>query len=414
MLMCLRRRSRKKPGLGLFGATFLWCVALSVNAATQELTAEFTPDPRNPMNNKFINTTPESGICPWHIPARCKQLGIFSIRTWDISFRSSGPMLFNPDNPANPRKGVMFKVPSEWRSLDVVSESGERRTVEVRIAGIGNVVTVARPATYNSWGPRNWQYAPAPCGSTGYLIGTQQSVMWFWMVPEGIGACNLAHNMDVPAVDYGNLEYAYELRTPNPLAMQTGIYRGSVAYSMGPNKDFDFGDVMIPNDETLVFNFTLDVRHILKVEIPPGGNNVELVPQGGWQSWVQQGRRPTRLFRDQTFNLQASGRFKMELQCQFPSGNTCAIQSDDGTGVPLNISVSLPAGIGDENGQNVSRRPLLLDGSTTHLFASAHYVDRRPGTLHFEVPTDEMAQMFTPGAPGKYSGTVTVIWDSEV
>lgn len=322
--------SRKKRGAGLLSAGLLWGLALSASAATQELTAMFTPDPQNPLNNKFVNTTPESGICPWHIPGWCKLLGIFSIRTNDITFHSSGPMLFDPDSPGDPRKAVMFKLPSEWRTLDVVSDNGDREVVEVRIAGIGNRFDVTRPATIHSWGPRTFQYAPAPCVSTGFLTGTGQFALWFWLVPEGIGVCNLPHINDVSGLVYGNFEYAYELRTPNPLTMRNGTYRGSITYSLGPNKDFDFGDIMLPSDDTLVFNFTLDVEHILKIEIPPGGSNVELVPQGGWQSWVQQGRRPTRLFRDQTFNLWSSGRFKMQLECQYPQGNTCAIQSEGG------------------------------------------------------------------------------------
>lgn len=412
--MLLKNRCRKSPLVALFSAALLWGVALSVSAATQDLTAKFSPDPQNPLNNTFTNTTPESGVCPAHTPALCKALGILSIRTTDITFSSNGPMLFNPGGPADPRKGVMFKLPSEWRRLDVVSETGQRETVEVRIAAIGSWLRVTRPATIHSWGPRTWQYAPLPCLSTGFITGNSQNVLWFWLVPEGVGACNLPHTEEVPGLAFGTFEYGYALRTPNPLTMGTGTYRGTIAYTVGPNQDFDFGDIMIPNDNTLVFNFTLSVEHILKIDIPPGGNNVELVPQGGWQSWVQQGRRPTRLFRDQTFNIWSSGRFKMELQCQFPSGNTCAIESEDGTGVPLNISVSLPNGIGDVSGQRVSRLPLLLDGSTTGLFTPTHYVDRRPGTLHFEVPADAMAQMFVPGAPNKYAGNVTIIWDSEI
>lgn len=412
--MLLIPRFRKNRGVALFSAALLWGAAFSAGAAIQELTAKFSPDPQNPLNNKFINTTPESGICPWHIPAVCKQLGIFSIRTNDITSISNGPMVFDPNGSVDSRKGVMFKLPSEWRRLDVISDTGDKETVEVRIAGIGNRFDVTAPATVHSWGPRTFQYAPAPCGSTGYFVGTTQYALWFWLVPEGVGSCNLIHTNDVPAMEYVNFEYAYELRTPNPLTMRNGTYRGTIIYSLGPNKDFDFGDIMIPADDTLVFNFTLSVEHILKIEIPPGGGLVELVPQGGWQSWVQQGRRPTRLFRDQTFNIWSSGRFKMQLECQYISGNTCAIQSEDGAAVPLSISTSMPHGIGDQNGQPVNRLPLLLDGSTSHLFTSTQYVDRRPGTLHFEVPASELGQMFLPGAPNKYAGNVTVIWDSEV
>jgi hypothetical protein len=398
----------------LLSAALLWGVALSAGAAIQELTAVFRPDSQYPLNNKFTNTTPESGICPGHMPAQCKALGIFSIRTNDIVFRSNGPMPFNPSGPMDPRKGVMFKMPSEWRPVTVVSDTGEQETVEMRIAGIGNRFDVTRPASIHSWAPRTWLYAPAPCVPTYFITGTGQWALWFWLVPEGIGACNLINTMEIPGLVYGNFEYAYELRTPNPLTMSTGIYRGSIPYSLGPGRDFDFGDIMTPNDDSLVFNFTLSVEHVLKVEIPPGGNNIELVPQGGWQSWVQQGRRPTRLYRDQTFNIWASGHFKMQMECQYLSNNTCAIQSEGGESVPLNISVSLPNGLGDANGQPVNRLPLLVDGSTTRLFAATRYVDRRPGILHFEVPAAEVAPMFKPGAPSKYSGNVTVIWDSEV
>ncbi|WP_256348003.1 hypothetical protein [Pseudomonas yamanorum] len=389
-------------------------VALSLasvfaQAAVQEITAEFRPDPTNPTLNKFTNTTPQSGICPGHIPARCEQLGILSIRTWDINFTANAPILVG----AETRQGVMFKVPSDWRSFEVVSDKGERETVQMRIAGIGNRYDTIVGGT-RSWGPYTFGNPPAPCGRTGMFTGSSSYALWFWLVPEGAGVCSLDAIVDVPRLYYANFEYAYELRTPNPLSMAAGQYRGAVSFSLGPNQDFDFGDLMIPNDETLTFNFTLDVDHIFKVEIPPGGDRIELIPQGGWQSWVQQGRRPTRLFRDQTFNIWSSGRFKMQLECQFPMGNTCGLQAASGEMVPLNIAVSLPGGIGDETGQRVNRQPLLLDGSTTRLFKPIHYVERRPGTLHFDIPASDVAPLFVPGAPDRYAGTATLIWDSEV
>ncbi len=414
--MLLKRRSTHCRVVKLVGAALLWSLALPVSAATQELWAVFAPDSQNPLNNKFTNKTTVSGVCSGHMPATCEQLGIFSIRSYEPLFASNGPMLLDPTGPADPRKGVMFKVPSEWRRLEVVSEIGETETVEMRIAGIGNRVNVAPPATYRAWGPRNWQYAPAPCQSTGFLTGTSQYVLWFWLVPEGAGACNLIHTTDVPAVSYSTFEYAYELRTPNPLTMGVGTYRGSIAYSVGPNKDFDFGDIMIPTDDTLVFNFKLDVVHILKIEIPPGGDNVELVPQGGWQAWLNQGRKPVRLFRDQTVNLYASSRFKMQLDCQYAEAdNTCRIvDSVSGESVPVNVSVTLPHGITDEAGRPVNRQPLRRDGVGTELFQPTQYVDRKPSTLHFEIERDEVEKMLKVGESRTYSGNVTVIWDSEV
>ncbi|WP_237150612.1 MULTISPECIES: hypothetical protein [unclassified Pseudomonas] len=395
----------------------LWLVTLCAAAATQEITAVFKPDPSNPLLNKFVNTTPQSGVCPGHMPARCEALGIFSIRTWDINFTSNTPLVLNHvgPGPVDVRKGVMFKVPSEWRSLEVVSDKGERETVQVRIAGIGNRFDVTRPGTIHSWSPRTFVYAPAPCLTTGMGTGTSQYLLWFWVVPEGAGTCSLTHVVEVPELRYVNFEYAYELRTPNPLGMSTGHYTGSITYTVGPHQDFDFGDIMIPNDSLLTFNFNLDVQHTLKVEVPPGGNRVELVPQGGWQAWLQRNRRPERLFRDQTFNISVSSRFKMQLDCQYgDGGNECLVREpESGGAVPLNISVTLPSGLTDAAGQPVSRRPLLRDGSGTELFQPGHYVDRKPGVLHFEIAREKVEEMLT-GVGKTYSGNVTVIWSSEI
>ncbi|MDP9784137.1 hypothetical protein J2W59_003983 [Pseudomonas fluorescens] len=215
-------------------------------------------------------------------------------------------------------------------------------------------------------------------------------------------------------MDYNYLDFAYELRTPNPLKMSSGQYTGSLTYSIGPGQDVDMGDVMIPNDSTLTLNFKLDVEHTLKIEVPPGGNRVDLEPQEGWQSWLNSGRKPTRLFRDQRFHISASSRFKMALECQYVSGNTCAIsETDTGHAVPVDVGVSLPDGLTDAAGQPVNRRRLLRDGSGTELFQPGFYVDRRSGTLHFEVARNHVEDMLDSGAKA-YSGNVTVIWDSEV
>ncbi len=221
--------------------------------------------------------------------------------------------------------------------------------------------------------------------------------------------------LDIPRLRYYNFEYTYELRTPNPLGMSTGQYTGSIAFTIGPNMDFDFGDMMIPTDNLLTFDFTLDVEHTLKVDVPPGGNRIELLPQGGWQAWLQRNRRPERLFRDQTFNLSASSRFRMRLECQHSDGgDNCSIyEPSSGHAVPLNMAVTLPAGITDSAGQPVNRRRLVRDGSGTEMFLPGHYLDRKPGTLHFEVGSKDVEEMLT-GANKTYRGFVTVIWDSEV
>jgi hypothetical protein len=131
--MKVQGSSKRGAAMMLMALMTLW--VSSAQAATQHITAVFRPDPGNPMVNKFTNTTRQSGVCPGHMPAKCEALGIFSIRTEAIKFNSIGPMLAGETDS---RKRVMFKVPSEWRSFEVISAQGKRETVQMRISGIGN------------------------------------------------------------------------------------------------------------------------------------------------------------------------------------------------------------------------------------------------------------------------------------
>ena len=396
------------------------CVPVA-NAVSRDITAIFRPDPSNPQVNTFLNTTPIGGYCSYQ-PQRCKDQNIFSI-SLPVTFDSNSAF---EANHGDPRRGAMFRVPSNWRTLQITnSESGETETVEMRWVGMGATYRLPVPAvnlvgggvdlrTAHAmlWGS-HWQTAPAPCESAGWIGASHTDFPFFWKTPVE-GVCAKTARYLIPSFKYLSLNFAYELRTPNPLKMSSGQYTGSLNYTIGPGQDFDVGDVMVPSDSLLTLNFKLDVEHTLKVEVPPGGNRVELVPPEGWQAWLNSGRKPTRLFRDQRFHISASSRFKMALECQYVSGNTCAI-AETGTGhaVPVDVSVTLPDGLTDAAGQPVNRRRLLRDGSGTELFQPGLYVDRRSGALHFEVGQGSVEQMLDSGATS-YSGDVTVIWDSQV
>lgn len=387
----------------------------AAQAMSQDITAVFTPDPANPMRNEFRNTTPVTGVCAWHMPAACERMKIFTIRTDSFVANANAPIqAFHED----PRQGAMWKVPSEWRDVLVThTRTGETAIVQVRIAGIGhrwdarpNTSVWARPGV--SW-TSQWVNAPAPCQSTGFLTGSNSLALFFWLVPENAGVCSRYPGTTIDRFWYSTFEFAYALRTPNPLGMSSGQYTGNITYSMGPRQDFDFGDVVIPGDDQLNLNFTLDVQHTLQLEVPPGGDRVELIPQGGWQAWLNQGRKPVRLFRDQTFNISASSRFKMQLECERVMGDTCSIRNGNDHQVPLTVSVSLPHGLNRADGSAVVRQPLLLSGAGTEQFQPGFYVNRRPGTLHFEVAKEHVDAMLSQGG-STYSGQVTVIWDSDL
>jgi hypothetical protein len=398
-------------------ALALGCTSLTAQAFVEDITAVFRPDPTNPMSNKFKNTTVHSGVCAWHIPARCEALNIFSIRNMEFRAQSNAPI---SAGHTDPRQGAYFKLPSAWRDVQVThTATGEMATVQMRIAGMGTRWNIAYPPGVSAWayGGVSWDYywisGARPCIGLGYHAASTNFGLFFWSVPENAGACSITPGYDIPWLTYNYLEYGYELRTPNPLTMAAGEYKGTATYSMGPGGDFDFGDVMIPSDNIATFNFTLQVEHILKVTLPPGGNRVELLPEGGWQAWLNRGRQPSRLSRDQTFSIFSSGRFKMNLECGLAIGNTCGLRNGAGDEVPLQVAVSLPFGLHNQRDEPVNRQPLRRDGVGTELIQSVHYVNNRPGTLHFQVDKEDVGDMLKhPGST--YSGVVTVIWDSEV
>nr|WP_256262055.1 hypothetical protein [Pseudomonas costantinii] len=294
--------------------------------------------------------------------------------------------------------------------------------MEIRVSGIGgrhdiggDVSAITGGGGWEQlWSTGRWHKAPAPCVPSGGLNGTSYYIVWFWMVPENAGACATQALFDLPLHAYRYIHFGYELRTPNPLAMPAGIYRGTQVYTIGPGMDFDFGDSILAHDNVVNLDFVLDVDHILRVEVPPGGNRIQLEPQGGWQAWLTNGRKPTRLFRDQTVNLWTSTHFKMNLECGEPMGNTCSVRNAAGHQVPLDIAVTLPFGLTDAVGRPVNRLPLRLDGAGTERFQPSQYVDRKPSTLHFEIKAEGVSQMLDEGGDGPYVGTATVVWDSEV
>ena len=397
---------------------------LSAGAASMDIQAKFSPDPANPLVNKFINTTPPSGYCA-EFPTSCDFYAIFSLRT-PLTFSSSYPI---PQRHTDPRQGAMFKVPADWKTFTVTKISGgnsssETAEMKVRIAGVGTVYRLSDTASnlvgrvdgehHILWSGQNWHLAPSPCRKTNTSSHNEREFNSFWLTPV-VGTCAKTAAYIIPGFEYLRFDIGYELETPEPLKLSQGIYTGSVTYQVGPHGDFDMGDNMLPSENSLTLNFTLEVQHTLKIEIPPGGNRIELEPQGGWQAWLNQGRKPVRLFRDQTFNISASSLFKMLLECQYLAGNTCGLRDAESPHlVPLNTSVSLPYGLTDAVGQTINRRPLRLDGSGTELFQPGFYLDRKPGTLHFEIAREHVESMLSEGVRKTYSGDVTVIWDSEV
>ena len=265
---------RMTQGLLLIGTSVFF--SASANAIVQDITAIFRPDSSKPMDNKFINQTPSSGYCLSN-PVECNRLNMFSIRL-PLKFESTRPMLPGTE----PRSNALFNVPAQWRALTVTNvNTGESEQVEVRIAGIGSNYVLSDTAAnltgasnvieghQKLWAQSSWVYAPPPCEYSGVGFYSSRAYAFFWRTPVE-GVCLKSTLFPIPAMSYSYLDFAYELRTPNPLGMSSGLYSGTLNYRVGPGGDFDMGDVMVPDDSIVTLNFNLQVEHTLKVEIPPG------------------------------------------------------------------------------------------------------------------------------------------------
>ena len=103
----------------------------------------------------------------------------------------------------------------------------------------------------------------------------------------------------------------------------------------------------------------------------------------------------------------------MKLECEVDLETGCGIRDRvTGYGGSVNVSVSLPAGLTDSSGQPVRRMP--LGRSHTQPFQPGIYVDRKPGTLHFEIGEQGTSWLINNSKGRPYEGSITVIWDSEV
>jgi hypothetical protein len=391
----------------------------SAGAVTQEIRAVFKPDPANPQFNEFRNRTPLSGFCLDN-PNQCQATNLFSLRL-PIQSHSNATI---QGGHGNERQGAMFNIPSQWETITVTHPTAPPQVVKFRVAGMGVAYKLPLPAPILTNGAGHdylfaggiWSYAGPPC--TG-LAGAGNDIGFnsFWRHPIDAGICAKRAMFDIPPpFKYETFDFTYELITPNPLEMVSGQYTGQHVFRVGPYQDFDLGDVMVPNDDVIVLDFRLDVEHELKVDIPPGGNKVQLVPVGGWPSWLQAGRRPVSLLRDQTFNISASSRFKMQMECQFSGFPYDCMLHDPVSrrSVELQVSVSLPNGLTGMSGLPVKRQRLRTGQGNSQQFQPDFYVNRAPGTLHFEIAQSQMDFMLQPGEASRYSGNVTVIWDSEV
>lgn len=391
--------------------------AACASAAVVDITAEFKPQPGQAMPRSFTNTTPLSGVCA-RSPESCRRAGVASVAL-PISFRSS--------YAAHSTAGI--SLPRGPQTVTIRHEDGaSTERLQVELNGLGGTLlyyasvaesTPRTPANMAAdWGG-SWEVAPSGC--TAVVSRSRSPYFDFMWKTAGSSRCMKTAGDKVRRTDISDTQLSYVLTTPNPLGMKPGVYTGSITYFVGSFKDIDMGHALIPSDGALTLRFRLFVDALLKVEIPPGGHRVELVPPEGWAHWTDHGRVPSRLARDQTFRIWANGSFNMRVECQNVQADTCALRRADGSDtVGLDVYVSLPGQVTDSAGRTVTRKRLTLDSHDPLTVARGRYIDGKAGVLTFEIPgkrVGELLKKVESGPSGErtsYSGLVTVIWESVI
>jgi hypothetical protein len=424
----MRLSAKKKLTVPIL-ARWLLCSCLALltgfsapqtQALTTNITAVFNPDPANPQVNQFKNTTPNSGICATY-PGTCIPRGYFSIGFGGFQAISQTPILANH---ANVRDGAMFKVPAEPRPVQVVSASGQVAEVFFSISALSATIRtrdarliIGMPTAEHNyahsllWGGRPWGWnSPVACPrGAGMYAGTTFS-NFFWFTPQPV-SCGFPPAYEIDWLKFDNISVSYLMTAPDPLRMETGTYSCSITYTAGPGEDFDFGDNLLPTDNSVTFNFSLEVQHTLRFQFPANSLRVVLNPAGGWQQWLNQGRRPQRLFADQGFSLSSSTPFSMTLQCEYLMGTQCGIRNPAGHLVAVETRLTLPNGLRDASDSPVERQQL---STTPAVYSPSFYVDNGQAKLHFEIPRDPMQSMLDAHSGSTYRGTITVVSDSEI
>ncbi|WP_159377978.1 hypothetical protein [Pantoea dispersa] len=394
--------------------TTILVTAFTTQAVDVQLTTEFKPDITQPQNNKFVNTTPNSGICV-RLASICRQYNVYSVNIPG----HFGYKMFNPKTSDHLKEGLGYKVDSRTKNIRL-TDVKTNKTIEVSfrltMLAIQFQKTVAGGQwfdviTYN-------QGTGGNCTQIRKYLTTPSSVDYIVNVPAAISNCwGRIHTNATWSGELGvsQLSFAYELNSPDPLNIPSGEYEGEVVYNVNngiENNGIQFGTERNQHD-VVRFKIKAAVEHAFFYRFPAGSETVMLTPKDGWSRWINGGEVPASLSKEVPFTLTTSQPFKMKILCQYFAGQSCALQKKGGTEqVPLELNATLP-GLKTSSGAEV--RDLTLNNSAegVRLTNDGHYLVNRRSVLNFRVKRPGVEVMVKePGSSWK--GGVTLVFDTEI
>lgn len=394
-----------RAGVIHFGLLLIGLIGLPVLAATIDVTAEYKPAAYEAGYAKFINTT----TCNAHNWA-----GFWCNGSTTVDEPS--PIVISMTiNRVVKNNGVLkdalnFLGFSGARDVSLTREGqGTSHRLKFMLTGIGAYMypSIVKEALVTD---AYWlDFIYGDCQLKVNSWASSASANYFYEIKSANqqvgGKCyhnNFKPTFSSKRTALQKIYLGYRLQAPDPLKMPNGIYKGSLTLSIGPNKDLDFGNGTY-SDSELKINFTMTVRHQIKIEFPAGGNRVVLQPPGGWREWIHRGRlhQPPYLRAELLYKLWSSSGFQVSLRCQYLDGDYCMLKNTR-TDKKVRFDVLYQNGRKLEYLLSTKKREFRGVSDRPELVKTRQ--------LTFKVDSAGVTEMMkTPGST--YKGNVTIIYD---
>ncbi|MFB0721317.1 hypothetical protein ACEU5G_00710 [Aeromonas salmonicida] len=391
----------------------LWLVVLlglPVQAASINVTAEYKPAAYEVGRGKFINTTPCNGE---PLP------GFWCSGTSTVD--ESQPLFISitidrvVNNNNNLADALTYLGFVGARDVSLVNQgSNKSYSMKFLFTKIGALMSpnLAKEALVNN---SDWlDHIDGDCQRSLNSWASPSRVHYLYDInPENqLAGGKCYHNkfkttFSSKSTALSKIYLGYKLHTPDPLKMENGVYKGSLVLSIGRNKDLDFGNGTY-SDNQLTINFTMTVRHQIKMEFPPGSDKVVLQPPGGWHGWIYRGKsnQPPYLIAELPYRLWVSSDYNVWLNCQYAYGEVCMLNNER-LGMQVRLEVIYV---------NKSKGEFPLKHGVKRLFSASlggPYFINEERRIIFKVGKPALTLMMEyPGST--YKGNVTLIYDAAI
>lgn len=375
-----------------------WWLALLLGGAAQgatlNVTAEYNPATYEAGGAKFINTTP------------CTQFpdapGFWCSTTATVetpqAVRFDANIKRKVKESSDSREGVHYLGFPGVRDVTLVKQGGGTSyTLKFIVTAVGSEMNVGSvPADTAISEKGDCAYASAWKNNSSLFLyrNVKESTSASGGRCHGQNAGSVGKDLNVSSIYLG-----YKLKAPNPLAMENGTYTGKLTLSIGHNLDFDFGAGTY-TDTQLIVNFTIQVRHQIKVDFPAGGNRVVLQPPGGWFHWIY--RTPDYLDAVLPARFWVAVPYRVSLSCQYLNarGDGCQIKNDrNDHKVPVKVY-----------GTGIRNQEWPVYAGKTDIYAYHKILADSNRPFRFVVEKNSVQEMMKyPGST--YKGDITIIID---